>query len=134
LAWLVKAGTMKRKLKWIVVFILVLFVGLGAFLFLLPRDRITADSWKQIRIGMTEKEVEDILGGPGMSDEEMWGHFEDDFKKLGKVRFKMTDFGYKSRRKIWMDTQTHGLADMVSSEFIFSKAKSVASVSRMGFS
>ncbi len=42
-----------------------LVLGLGTALFLWPRDRITAESWKKIRIGMTVEEVEDVLGGPG---------------------------------------------------------------------
>jgi hypothetical protein len=58
---------MKRKLKWIAVVLVVLVVGFGVALSLLPRDRITVESWKEIRIGMTEKEVERILGGPGIS-------------------------------------------------------------------
>ena len=61
---------MKRKLKWIAVVLAVLLLGFGTALFLWPRDRITAESWKQIRIGMTEKEVEEILGGPAISPEE----------------------------------------------------------------
>jgi hypothetical protein len=47
------------------VMLVVLFVGFGAALYLWPRDRITAESYEQIRVGMTEKDVEDILGGPG---------------------------------------------------------------------
>jgi hypothetical protein len=68
LAWLVKAGTMKRKLKWMGVVLVLLSLDFGTALFLLPRDRITADSYKTIEIGMTEKEVESILGGPGKSE------------------------------------------------------------------
>ncbi|HMF17276.1 MAG TPA: hypothetical protein VKE98_08730 [Gemmataceae bacterium] len=58
---------MKRKLKWIAAVLSVLLLGFGAALLLWPRDRITAESWKQIQIGMSEKEVEDILGRPGVS-------------------------------------------------------------------
>src|SRR5215467_4265812 len=58
-------GTMKRKLKWIAVVLVVLLVGMATALFLWPRDRITPESWEKIRIGMTEKEVEEILGQPG---------------------------------------------------------------------
>jgi hypothetical protein len=61
---------MKRKLKWTAVVLVVLLVGFGVALFLLPRDRITAESWKKIRIGMTVEEVEEILGGPGITSEE----------------------------------------------------------------
>jgi hypothetical protein len=43
-----------------------LLLGFGAVLFLWPRDRITAASLEKIRVGMSEKEVEDILGGPGI--------------------------------------------------------------------
>ena len=63
-------GTMKRKLKWIAVLLAVLLLGFGTALFLWPRDRITPASWKDIRIGMTEKEVEDILGSRGITFEE----------------------------------------------------------------
>lgn len=64
---------MKRKLKWIGVVLVVLVIGLGVVLFLLPRDRITVESWKQIRIGMTEKEVEGLLGASAMNGEEILG-------------------------------------------------------------
>jgi hypothetical protein len=80
LAWLVKAGTMKRKLKWMSLVLVVLVVGFGTALFLLPRDRITADSWEKIRLGMTEKEVEGILGGPGIS----WGEYLSNMVALNK--------------------------------------------------
>ncbi|HMF18113.1 MAG TPA: hypothetical protein VKE98_12950 [Gemmataceae bacterium] len=58
---------MKRKLKWLAIVLAVLLVGFGTALFLWPRDRITKASWEKIRIGMTEKEVEGILSGPGKS-------------------------------------------------------------------
>jgi hypothetical protein len=58
---------MKRKLKWLAIVLAVLLLGFGTALFLWPSDPITAESWKRIRLGMTEKEVEAILGGPGMS-------------------------------------------------------------------
>ena len=56
---------MKRKLKWLAIVLAVSLLGFGTALLLWPRDRITAESWKQIQIGMSEKEVEGILGGPG---------------------------------------------------------------------
>ena len=58
--------TMKRKLKWLAIVLAVLLLGFGTALLLWPRDRITAESWQKIRIGMTEDEAVDILGGPGM--------------------------------------------------------------------
>jgi hypothetical protein len=58
---------MKRKLKWTAVVLAVLLLGFATALFLWPRDRITAESWKQIRVGMSEKEVENILGSSGLS-------------------------------------------------------------------
>lgn len=61
---------MKRKWKWTAVVLAVLLLGFGTALFLWPRDRITRESWEKIRIGMTEKEVEGILGGPGMNQEQ----------------------------------------------------------------
>src|SRR5262249_45552340 len=61
---------MKRKLKWLAIVLAVSLLGFGTALFLRPRDRITPESWKQIRVGMTEKEVETILGSRGMNDEE----------------------------------------------------------------
>src|SRR5262249_34741461 len=56
---------MMTKRKWLAIVLAVLLLGLGTAFFLWPRDRITAESWEKIRLGMTEKEVEDILGGPG---------------------------------------------------------------------
>ena len=63
---------MKRKLKWLAIVLAVSLLGFGTALFLLPRDRITAESWKQIRLGMTVEEVEAILHGPGLS----WKEYE----------------------------------------------------------
>jgi len=63
-------GTMKRKLKWLAIVLAVLLLGFGPGLLLSPRDRITAESWHKIRLGMTEDEVAEILGGPGMNFEE----------------------------------------------------------------
>ena len=57
---------MKRKLKWTAVVLAVLLLGFGAAIFLWPRDRITAESWEKIQLGMTVEEVQDILGGPGL--------------------------------------------------------------------
>ncbi|HMF17746.1 MAG TPA: hypothetical protein VKE98_11100 [Gemmataceae bacterium] len=57
---------MKRKLKWLAIVLAVSLLGFRAALLLWPRDRITAESWHKIRIGMTEKEVAEMLGGPGM--------------------------------------------------------------------
>jgi len=58
---------MKRKLKWLAIVLAVSLLGFGTALFLWPRDRITAESWQKIQIGMTEEEVAEILGGPGMT-------------------------------------------------------------------
>ena len=60
--------SMKRKLKWLAIVLAVSLLGFGAALFLWPRVRITAESYNMIEIGMTEKEVEGILGGPGKSE------------------------------------------------------------------
>ena len=65
-------GTMKRKLKWLAIVFAVSLLGLGTALLLWPRDRITAESWQKIRIGMTEDEVAEILGGPGMTFNEFF--------------------------------------------------------------
>src|SRR6516164_948028 len=65
---------MKRKLKWLAIVLAVSLLGFGMALLLWPRDRITAESWEKIEIGMTEKEVEEILGGPGTNNEEYVDH------------------------------------------------------------
>ena len=77
--------TMKRKLKWTAVVLAVSLVGFGTALFLWPRDGVTAESWKQIQIGMTEKEVEDILGEAGMTQEKFATCLKA-LEKNGKVR------------------------------------------------
>src|SRR6516162_458715 len=61
---------MKRKLKWLTIVLAVLLLAFGTALFLWPRDRITEESWKMIQIGMAEKDVEEILEGPGINDKE----------------------------------------------------------------
>jgi len=58
---------MKRKLKWTAAVLAVLLLGFGVAVYLWPRDRITFESWKKIQIGMTEQEVEELLGGPGIN-------------------------------------------------------------------
>jgi hypothetical protein len=57
---------MKRKRIWLGTFLILVLLGVGAF-FLWPRDRITPESYEGIKIGMTDKEVESILGGPGIT-------------------------------------------------------------------
>ena len=71
---------MKRKLKWLAIVVAVSLLGFGTALFLWPRDRITAESYAKIRLGMKEKEVEKILGGPAISSKE----FSDRWKAWGK--------------------------------------------------
>ena len=75
---------MKRKLKWLAIVLTVLLLGFGTALLLWPRDRITVESWQKIRIGMTEDEVVDILGGPGMTYEGAFVQYERLEKELGK--------------------------------------------------
>jgi len=70
---------MKRKLKWLAIVLAVSLVGFGTALLLWPRDRITPESWRQIEIGMTENQVEKILGGPGTSWKESWFWDTDQF-------------------------------------------------------
>jgi hypothetical protein len=82
---------MKRKLKWLAIVLAVSLLGFGTALLLWPRDRITAESWQKIRIGMTEDEVAEILGGPGLSWEEhstQYGRLE---KELGRAPFEQED-------------------------------------------
>jgi len=67
---------MKRKLKWLAIVVAVSLLGFGTALLLWPRDRITAESWQKIRIGMTEEEVAEILGGPGMTRDEARAQFD----------------------------------------------------------
>ena len=57
---------MKRKLKWLAIVLAVSLLGFATALLLWPRDRITRAFWEKIRVGMTEKEVAEMLGGPGM--------------------------------------------------------------------
>jgi hypothetical protein len=79
---------MKRKLKWLAIVLAVLLLGFGTALLLWPRDRITAESWQKIRIGMTEKEVAEILGSRGMSRQEYWAEYERLEKELGRAPFE----------------------------------------------
>ena len=58
---------MKRKLKRTAAVLAVLLLGFGTVLLLWPRDRITVESWHKIRIGMTQKEVKEILGKSAVS-------------------------------------------------------------------
>jgi hypothetical protein len=105
LDWLVKADTMKRKLKWTAICLALLVLGFGVALFLWPRDRITRESCEQIRIGMTEKEVEGILGGQGMDAAE----YREALKKqagrfrqaVGRGPLQMA-FNFGGYRRFWI--------------------------------
>jgi len=104
---------MKRKLKWLAAVLVVLLLGFGTALFLWPRDhdRITVESWKKIRIGMTEDEVAEILGGPGMSGEEAQ-RLEKELARIGKPPIQFSEeiqqepeVGLpfiKERSKVWL--------------------------------
>ena len=82
---------MKRKLKLLAIVLAVLLLGFGAALLLWPRYRITAESWQKIRIGMTEDEVVEILGGAGINRHEDDGQFERLAKELGRPPFEFED-------------------------------------------
>jgi hypothetical protein len=82
---------MKRKLKWLSIVLAVSLLGFGTALLLWPRDRITAESWQKIRIGMTEEEVAEILGGPGMSREEAAAEYFRLEKELGRPPYEIQD-------------------------------------------
>ena len=75
---------MKRKLKWTAVVFAVVLLGFGAAIFLWPRDRITAESWEKIQLGMTVEEVQDILGGPGNDFKEAEDLYDRVVAKSGK--------------------------------------------------
>jgi hypothetical protein len=106
-------GTMKRKLKWLAVVLVVLLLGFGTVLLLWPRDRITAESWQKIQIGMSEKEVEEILGGSGMTWKEARDQNARLEKELGRIPFEIEGprlvepdwslllWGQKDRVRIW---------------------------------
>ena len=78
-----KEITMKPKLKWLAIVLAVSLLGFATALLLWPRDRITAESWQKIRIGMTEEEVTEILGGPGINVEDFWSEYWLKKKKQG---------------------------------------------------
>ena len=68
---------MKRKLKWLAIAVAVSLLGFGTVLLFWPReDRITSESYEMIQIGMTEKEVVEILGGPGQTCAECKNHMD----------------------------------------------------------
>ena len=79
---------MKRKLKWLAIVLAVSLLGFGTALLLWPRDRITVESWQKIRIGMTENEVAEILGNPGMNYEKFTAQW---LEKLGRALFEIED-------------------------------------------
>jgi hypothetical protein len=101
---------MKRKLKWLALVLAVALLGFGTALLLWPRDRITVESWQKIRIGMTEDEVAEILGGPGMTNEEALRKCHRLENELGQRPFEFEDpsleepngvFAHQDRLRIW---------------------------------
>src|SRR5262249_13831166 len=80
---------MKRKLKWLAIVLAVSLLGFGTALLLWPGDRITAESWQKIRIGMTEDEVAQILASRGMSYEEDAAQYARLEKELGRPPFEI---------------------------------------------
>ena len=79
---------MKRKLKWLAIVLAVSLLGFGTALLLWPRDRITAESWQKIRIGMTEEKVAEILGGPGVTHDEDLAEHDQLADELGRPPFE----------------------------------------------
>src|SRR6516165_8992873 len=82
---------MKRKLKWLAIVLAVSLLGFGTALLLWPRDRITAESWQKIQIGMTEEEVAEILGGRGMTEAEDLAEHNRLVAELGRQPFAFED-------------------------------------------
>ena len=82
---------MKRKLKWLAIVPAVSLLGFGTALLLWPRDRITVESWQKIRIGMTEEEVAEILGGPGVSYEKDAAQYVRLANELGRPPYEFED-------------------------------------------
>jgi hypothetical protein len=82
---------MKRKLKWLAIVLAVSLLAFGTALLLSPRDRITAESWQKIRMGMTEDEVAEILGGPGMTHEEAEAQIDRLENELGRFPYEIED-------------------------------------------
>lgn len=104
---------MKRKLLRIVLVLVVLLIMAGAAIYLWPQDRITEASWQKIRLGMSETDVEEILGRSGLKVEEGKQIYEDLKKQLGKEPFIREDillaepdtFGVLNDlppRKVWL--------------------------------
>jgi len=100
---------MKRKLKWLAMVLAVSLLGFGTALLLWPRDRITEESWQKIQISMTEDEVAEILGGPGMSREEHAAQYARLEKELGQRPWEFEgpileepeDRRLEGRRLVW---------------------------------
>jgi hypothetical protein len=86
---------MKRKLKWLAIVPAVSLLGFGTALLLWPRDRITRETWDQIQVGMTEREVEEILGESGVFLDQLTVRVSEFGEGVGKV----WDFG---RMKNWI--------------------------------
>lgn len=74
---------MKRKRVIISAVLMLLLVGFGGAYVLLPKNKINAASWKQIQLGMTHSQVEDVLGGPGLNEAD-----------ASKTVFKMRIIGF----------------------------------------
>jgi len=96
-------------LKISVAFLALLLVGGGAFL-LWPRDRITEESWEEIHLEMSEREVEEILGGCGISDSNRIKALEDEFPDKEavlrgiKIPFITRELGVAKRQfaRVWI--------------------------------
>jgi hypothetical protein len=93
---------MKRKLKWTAVVLVILLLGSGVVSFLLPRDRITREAWNEVRLGMKEKQVEDILGGPARDLERWKFHIEKFWPgQAGRIQVEFDLHGCVTGKAFW---------------------------------
>jgi hypothetical protein len=96
--------SMNKKIKWALV-VTVLGMTVAAALFLRPRDAVSLEAYQKIRLGMSRRAVESLLGGAGLNYDSVMTHLKDR-KEIRWAEVELyepaeSDIDVKDKRQRW---------------------------------